>query len=152
MNKFMPIAIDVSGKKILIIGGGKFTNHKIPLLKRFTDNIHVVGSSISDEIKRSGIPYLEEEYKKEHLTGSYIVYACTNNRELNKQIREDAHNKNILVNVADDPEICDFVSPAIYLEDNMAVAVSSNGKDVHRSIRWRDKLKEFLNGNNRDFT
>lgn len=151
MKKFMPISIDVYGKEILLVGGGRFAQHKVELLQRFTSSIKIVGSEISQGIKDSGLTYIEEDYKKEHLDGIYIVYACTNNRELNKKVREDAHKKGILVNVADDPDICDFVSPAIYLEDDMAVAVTSNGKDVHRSIHWRNKLKEFLGGKTRDF-
>jgi len=150
-QNFMPIAIDVSGKKILLVGGGKFAQHKIILLKRFTNNIIIVGSNISEEIKNSGLPYNEENYNKKHLEGIYIVYACTNDRELNRRIRDDAHEQGVIVNVADDPDLCDFVSPAIYLEDNMAVAVSSNGKDVHRSILWRDKIKGFFSGKSRDF-
>lgn len=151
MRKFMPIAIDISGKQILLVGSGKFAVHKVKLLQRFTNNIKVVGSEVSEEIKTSGLTCIEEDYKIEHLDGVHIVYACTNNRELNKLVRKDAHSKGLLVNVADDPDICDFVSPAIYLENDMAVAVTSNGKDVYRSIQWRDKLKEFLSGKSRDF-
>ncbi|MGL1893503.1 MAG: bifunctional precorrin-2 dehydrogenase/sirohydrochlorin ferrochelatase [Spirochaetaceae bacterium] len=151
MKKFMPIAIDVYGKKILLVGGGRFAQHKVVLLQRFTNNITIVGSKISQEIKDSGLTYLEEDYNEKHLDGIYIVYACTNDRELNKQIRADGHKKGVIVNVADDPEICDFVSPAMYIEGDMTVAVTSNGTDVYRSIKWRNKLKEFLRGKSRDF-
>lgn len=151
MKKFMPVAIDVYDKQILLVGGGKYAEHKVVLLQRFTNKIRIVASEVSEKIKESGLPYIEEEYNSSHLDDVYIVYACTNDRELNKRVRRDAHEKKVIVNVADDPEICDFVSPAMYLEDDMAVAVSSNGRDVHRSILWRDKIKEFLGGKDRGF-
>lgn len=151
MKKFMPIAIDVSGKTILLVGGGKQALHKVELLQRFTNNIKIIGTQVDQRIKDSGLSYIEADYKKEHLDDIYVVYACTNNREINKKVREDAHKKSILCNVADDPEICDFVSPAMFLEDDMIVSVTSNGRDVHRSILWRNKIKEFLLGKTRDF-
>lgn len=147
MKKFMPISIDINNKKILIVGGGKVATHKVKLLKRFTNNITVIGSEIANDIKKEDIRYFEKNFDPSDLDGYFLVYTCTNSRDLNRKVKEHANKLGLLVNVADDPEICDFVSPAIYIDDNMAVAVSSNGENVMKSIRWRDKIKDyFLNG------
>ena len=38
---------------------------------------------------------------------------ATDNEELSKSIALDANKNNILVNVVDRPEICDFIFPSI---------------------------------------
>lgn len=148
MKQFMPISLDLQNKEILIIGGGKQGAHKIELLLRFTSNIRIISKEFcrkaKELIRENNLKYKEVKYSKRFLKGSHILYACTDDRNLNKKILKDGHSKHMLVNVADDPDICDFVSPAIYIEDNMRVAVSSNGKDVRKSIRWRNLIKDYV--------
>lgn len=140
----MPLAIDVKGKKILLIGGGRIAYHKILSLQQYADNIQVVATEVSDQIKSSGITYSEKPYEPNDLQGSTLVYACTNISELNEAVLHDAHKLGILVNVVDNPGHCDFVSPAIYRRNYLSVAVTSNAQDVYESIELRNKIKAFL--------
>jgi siroheme synthase (precorrin-2 oxidase/ferrochelatase) len=39
--------------------------------------------------------------------------------------------------------LCDFVSPAIYKEGHVTIAVASNGRNVRQSIRIRDRIREL---------
>ncbi|MCU4175617.1 precorrin-2 dehydrogenase/sirohydrochlorin ferrochelatase family protein [Carboxylicivirga sp. N1Y90] len=141
---FLPISIDIARESILIIGGGKVAIHKIESLEKFTHNIKIIASDVLPEIReRKFIEIVEKAYEPEDLKGHLLVYAATNNHELNSQIREDALNYRCLVNVVDKPDNCDFISPAIYRQKNMTVAVSSNGENVYAAIEWRDKVKEI---------
>jgi precorrin-2 dehydrogenase/sirohydrochlorin ferrochelatase len=141
---FLPISINITDKKILIIGGGRIASHKIGFLEQFTSNIKVVALDVIDPIKTKGISYIEKPYEKSDLKGAFLVYACTNIAELNQRVKRDAESLGILTNVVDNPKLCDFVSPAIYKREHMAVAVSSNGQDVYRSIAVRNKIKEIF--------
>jgi precorrin-2 dehydrogenase/sirohydrochlorin ferrochelatase len=141
---FLPVSINISGKQILIVGGGKIACHKSGFLEQFTKSIFVVAPDVSVSIKEKGILFKEKPYEKSDLEGVFLVYACTNIKSLNRQIKADAENLGILVNVADDPELSDFVSPAIYKNNNMTVAVGSNALNVRKSIAIRNKIKEFL--------
>jgi len=141
---YLPICINVNSKKILIIGGGNVALQKIKLLKKFTNNIVVIAFKVSPEIKNIGCEYYERDYDASCLKGYFLVYACTNNRKLNKEIKTDANKFGLLVNVVDDPELCDFISPAIYKRKEMTVAVSSGGKDVLKSIKWRNEIKKYF--------
>ena len=146
-KSFMPISIDVSGKRILLIGGGKVALHKIESLLKYTNNIFVLARKVHPNIKENEIQFVEKEYESVDIIGSLLVYACTNDRDLNRKIREDCQKSGILVNVVDKPADCDFVSPAIHKDNNMSIAVSSNGQDVFKSIRIRNKIKElFIEG------
>jgi len=143
-QRFMPIAIDVANKKILLVGGGKVALHKIESLKNYAANIVVVAKEVDEKIKQAGYTCIEKEYEISDLQDSVLIYACTNIRELNQQIKNDAHKLGKLVNVVDKPDECDFVSPAIYRNKNISVAVSSNGQNVYKSIEIRNAIRNFL--------
>jgi precorrin-2 dehydrogenase/sirohydrochlorin ferrochelatase len=141
---FLPISINITNKKILIIGGGRIANHKIGFLVQFTKNITAIGIEVIEAIKKRGLTYFEKPYEKGDLKGYFLVYACTNIIELNQQVKNDAEELGILCNVVDNPTLCNFVSPAIYKHGIYTVAVGSNAQDVFKSVEIRNKIKEYL--------
>ena len=148
---FLPVSINITGKKILIVGGGRIASHKIGFLEQFTKNITVVGLEVIDAIKQR-ISFIEKQYEKSDLPGYFLVYACTNIIELNRQVKADAESLGILCNVVDNPVLCDFVSPAIYKHDIYTVSVGSNAQNVYKSIEIRDRIKEFLENDSTVFS
>ncbi len=149
VNKnFLPISLDISGHKILIIGGGESAFKKLNILQTFDANVEVLAKEVSDKIKATGIKYYQKRYQKEDIVGYLMLYSCTNNQELDKQILEDGKQAGVLVNIHDMPVLCQFVSPAIYKKGNITIAVGSNGHDVFKSIKIRDTIKEFITEQN----
>ncbi|MCP3660471.1 MAG: bifunctional precorrin-2 dehydrogenase/sirohydrochlorin ferrochelatase [Bacteroidetes bacterium] len=142
---YLPIFLDITDKKILIIGGGNIALQKIESLLKFTGNITVIATHILEKIKSKKVLCFEKIYDKTDIENFYLVYACTNNKELNKKIKQDAERINTLVNVVDNPQLCDFISPAIHQSNDFVIAVSSGGKDTKGAINLRNTIKEFLN-------
>ncbi|WP_430813572.1 precorrin-2 dehydrogenase/sirohydrochlorin ferrochelatase family protein [Carboxylicivirga sp. RSCT41] len=141
---FLPININIEDETILIIGGGKVAIHKIESLERFTQKIKVIAKEVVPEIRdRSFIEIVEKPYESDDLNGHLLVYAATNDTVLNTQIRNDGHQRRCIVNVVDKPENCDFVSPAIYKQDKISVAVGSNGENVFAAIHWRNQIRDL---------
>lgn len=142
---FLPVTLNITGKDILVIGGGNVAYQKIKLLLPFTNRITVIAKEICDEIKQLEISNIyQKAFEPTDLNGFYIVYAATNFFELNKKVYLAAHARNILVNVVDNVPYCDFVSPAIYKNNHMTVAVGSNAEDVKASIALRNEIQQFL--------
>ena len=141
---YLPVNLDITNKKILIIGGGNIATQKLLTLLMFTDKITVLAREISNNIIEKEITTIKKDYHSDDLKNYSIVYACTNNRVLNAIIKSDAAKLGILVNVVDDPELCDFISPAIFKKEYLTVAVSSGGINVKKAIEWRDKIKKLL--------
>lgn len=128
-----------------MIGGGKVAAHKLSTLLKFTTNVTILAPVINDEIindKRLNVNI--KSYERNDLSNFNIVYACTNDRKVNAVIKKDANDLGLLVNVADDPELCDFISPAIYKDNNITVAVGSNARDVKKAINIRNRIKILL--------
>jgi len=146
---YLPISIDISESKILIIGGGQSALNKIRILQRFSAQLEVVAENIIDEVTATGVVCFRKKYEKNDLKGYLMLYSCTNNEELDRQIAEDGHEAGVLVNIHDNPDLCQFVSPAIYQDGNITVAVGSNAENVQEAIRIRNQIQEFLENKNK---
>lgn len=141
---FLPIALNVTGKKILLIGGGKVATHKAQLIYRHLSDVTVVSPEFSDEMLKLPFTFVQKEYAATDLNGFFLVYVCTGNRELNHQIKQDAEKAGILTSVCDDPMVCDFVSPAIHQSGHINIAVTSNAQDVMQSIHIRNQITKLI--------
>ncbi|MDR3268484.1 MAG: bifunctional precorrin-2 dehydrogenase/sirohydrochlorin ferrochelatase [Tannerella sp.] len=141
---FLPISVNITGRQIILIGGGKVAFHKAAILSRFTGRVRVVAPEFHPGF--AGLPFelKQKTYAPEDLDNTFLVYICTENKTLNATIKAECEKRGILAGVCDDPALCDFVSPAIYQDGPMTVAVSSDAQDVRRSIRVRDRIKTLV--------
>jgi siroheme synthase-like protein len=138
---FLPISINITDKKIVIIGGGKVAFHKATILSRFTSEATVVAPEFHPEFETLPFQLIQKEYEANDLNEAFLVYICTGNETLNVKIKTDCESRGILASVCDNPSLCDFVSPAIYKAENMTVAVASNAQNVRQSIDVRNQIK-----------
>ncbi len=143
-KNFLPVAIDISESKILVVGGGSSALKKIKILLRSQAIIEVISDSFIDEIRELDVKCIQKAYESSDLCGYLMLFACTDDEILDKQIATDGREAGVLVNVHDKPALCQFVSPAIYRYGNISVAVSSNGEDVYEAIRLRNIIQEYL--------
>ena len=75
------------------------------------------------------------------LDGIFLVIAATNSRDLNAAIFHEARQRNILCNVVDDPEYCDFYYPAVVRRGDLQMAISTNGQSPALAQRIRRELE-----------
>lgn len=143
---FLPVAVRIKDRNILIVGGGKVATHKAQILHRFTDKATVVAPQISEGLRLLPFNIVEREFQDSDLEGIDLVFICTGDRELNHHIKLIAAKHGVLSSVCDDPSFCDFISPAISRQpgDNLTIAVGSDSKDVRRSIRVRNRINELI--------
>ncbi|RPJ57820.1 MAG: bifunctional precorrin-2 dehydrogenase/sirohydrochlorin ferrochelatase [Acidobacteria bacterium] len=142
--KFLPICIRIADRKVLMVGGGRIALQKLRTLLKYTRDVLVRAPEVALEIEQSGIAIDRQAYSPECLAGTGLVFACTNDEAVNRQVVRDARARGILVCSADDPESCDFVSPAILKEGHMSIAVSSDARDVKKAISWRNSIRRLV--------
>ena len=140
-----PIFISLSGKRVLIAGGGKVAERRVRLLLDFGAEITVVAPEISPGLKEidGRIRWIKEEYTR--IEGDYtLVIAATNDRDVNRRIGFDAKTMEIPVSIADMREESSFWFPAIVREgDLVAGIISKDG--YHRSAKSAaEKVREVL--------
>ena len=141
---FLPIAINITGKKILIVGGGTVGYHKAAVLNRFTGEATVISPRFHEGFRTLPFTLIKKEYAKEDLEGISLVYICTENEQLNRQIKRDAAERGVLACVCDNPLLCDFTSPAIFKQGDICIAVSTGARDVRRSIAVRNRIAALV--------
>lgn len=145
---FLPIVVNITGKRILIIGAGNVGFHKATILTRFSDNIEIIAAEFKVGFEDLPLVRHIKEYEPSDLEDMFLVYACTENAELNRQIKEDGNRMGVLVSVCDNLELCDFISPAIFKQDNVTIAVSSNGQNVCQSVAIRNRISSLIEEGN----
>ena len=104
----------------------------------------MIAPEITEELKALPFHVIEKAFEPSDLDGVQILFVCTGNHELNHEIKQLAAQRHILTSVCDDPAQCDFISPAIHRDGNLTIAVGSDSRDVKRSIRVRNRIKELI--------
>lgn len=90
------------------------------------------------------VTVIEDVYHEKYLGGKHIVIAATDDKSVNRQIRDEAKERFLLVNVADTPDLCDFYLGGIVTKGNLKIAISTNGKSPTAAKRFRQLLEEVL--------
>jgi precorrin-2 dehydrogenase/sirohydrochlorin ferrochelatase len=124
-----PITLQLAGKRVLIIGGGKVAERKAPALIDAGANLFIISPEIDESLRGLSFNWLHEEYSQRALSlvRPILVFAATNKPELNQQIAQDAYRANCLVNLASDPEVSDFHNMAVVERGIFTIGISSNG-------------------------
>ena len=116
---------------ILVVGGGEIACAKTEALASVGARVDVIAKEVSDAIidmcEQHGFTYTQAEYELRSLEGRRVVVAATDDDDLNEQIAIDCRARGILVNVVDNPPLCDFIFPALIRRGPLQVAVSTSG-------------------------
>jgi precorrin-2 dehydrogenase/sirohydrochlorin ferrochelatase len=148
MAKLFPIYLNLKGKQCLIIGGGKVAERKIEDLLDYEPLIKVVSPRFEEKIMawgREGVLSLQQRlFQEDDLDGSYIVFAATDNNELNHRVARLCRQRGILVNAVDDPPNCDFYVPSIIRRNSLALAISTGGKSPMLARKLRQDLEKII--------
>ena len=149
-NNLYPIFLKVHQLEILIIGGGNVALEKLSFLLKSSPraNVIVVAKQFVTKIKqlalKDNITLIQESYNVDYLKYKHIVIGATDDREVNYQIYKDAKEHQVLVNIADTPELCDFYLGGIVTKGNVKIAISTNGKSPTMVKRLRQLFEEVL--------
>lgn len=150
-NELFPVFVKLNNLRTLLIGAGNVGLEKITAITKNSASakIKVVASAIQPSFYELAAvnPHIvlnEKLFDSTDLEGVDIVFAATNNHELNQQIVALAHERGLLVNVADKPELCDFYLGSIVQKGNLKIAISTNGKSPTIAKRLKEILNEGL--------
>lgn len=147
MNEYYPIMLNVKGKKCGVIGGGKVAYRKITTLLECGAEVLVISKEIIQDIRilvnENKVIHFEDNYDFKYILDSYLVYAATNEKNINEKIYKQCNEKNILVNVVDEPDICNFIVPSKIKRGDLTIAVSTNGKSPMLARKIREDLEQI---------
>ena len=148
---FFPLFVDMSGRKVLVAGGGNIAERRIKVLLDFGADITVISPEVTEYIERAASLQTIRLHKRKYQQGDitdmtpFLVIAATGNRQVNHDIMTEARSLDIHVSVADCREECTCYFPAI--ADNGAFIAGLVSKDGnHTGVKQiAKKIRETLN-------
>ena len=126
--KTFPIMLDVTGRLAVVVGAGGVGVRKVQALLEAGARVRLVATEVLEGLPPSdSLEVLLRPYATALLQGASLVFACTDDRDLNSRIAADARAIGAWVNAADQPPDCDFYMASVFREGDVTVAVGSGG-------------------------
>lgn len=138
-RKYYPAFIELEGRRCVVVGGGRIAERKVMDLLEAGAHVIVVSPTLTDGLQR-----LKDDQMIEHtarkaamrdLKGAFLAVAATDNMEDNVRVSRMAGQ--MLVNVVDKPDLCNFIVPSRVKRGPLTIAVSTSGTSpaMARAIR-----------------
>jgi precorrin-2 dehydrogenase/sirohydrochlorin ferrochelatase len=149
-NTLYPIFLKLRDLRVLIVGGGFVAEEKLQfMLKSSPDATITMVAQLyrpdTLEVARKGnVTMHTKSFDEGDLIGHHLVIAATDNLEVNTTVYRHCRALGILVNVADNPPLCDFYMGGIVTKGNVKIAISTNGKSPTAAKRLRQFFEEVL--------
>jgi precorrin-2 dehydrogenase len=143
-----PVVLRLSGKRVLVVGGGAVAARKVEGLLASGAAVTVVAPVVVAELRdaaaRGEVEIVERSYRPGDLEGAWLVLTATDDDTTQQQVFDDAEAAGIWVNAADDPQRCSFFLPAVHRREPVLVAVSTQGTSPALAAWLRDRVAAVL--------
>lgn len=157
INNLFPVFLKLEEQEVLLVGAGKVGLEKLTAILRNSPatKVSVVATKVSVGVEAFATAYAnvtvyEKAFDETDLDGKNIVVVAVDNKETSRVIRNLAKRRNLLVNVADTPDLCDFYLGSIVQKGAVKIAISTNGKSPTVAKRLKevlhDSIPEEING------
>jgi len=147
--------LDINDKNCVVIGGGSVAFRKITSLLEYGAKVKVISKEICDNIKKLAdqekIEVMLREYRQGDLKGAYLAFILTDSIEVNSRVYKEAALNQIPANIANIPEMCDFILPSKINRGDFTIAISTNGKSPMLAKKIRQNLEEEFGEEYSDF-
>jgi uroporphyrin-III C-methyltransferase/precorrin-2 dehydrogenase/sirohydrochlorin ferrochelatase len=126
--RHLPLFFDLAGRTVAVVGEGPSADRKAELAR-----------SAGAAVRR-----LEPAIAPSDLAGAVAAFIATGDADQDAAARRAAQSVRVPVNVADRPELCDFIMPAIVDRGEVVVAVSSGGASPTLAALLRQRIEAAL--------
>lgn len=150
-----PIFLELTGRRAVVIGAGAVALRKAQSLLDAGARLVVVAEHIDSALttlcQQTNAELVRSKYSKDHLVGAALVIAATSEHRLNEQIYKDCQQLEILCNVVDQPQLCDFFVPAVVKRGNLQIAIATEGNFPAYAGHLRKKLEQIFTAQHGEF-
>lgn len=130
-SQLYPVSLDIDGKRCLVVGGGTVAARKIKALLLCGGKVQIISPQgcqpIVNLAESGAITWLQRGYRPGDVKEAFLVFAATDDPEVQKMVAEDAARHHVLLNSADNPPTSDFHVPAKIRRGDLVIAVSTGG-------------------------
>lgn len=139
--------MSLRGRLVLMVGAGRVGRRKLEKLLRAGAELRLAEPAPDQsllDLAEAGQLELQPAYRLEMMDGASLVFAASSDPDLNRSVARDARSRGIWVNVADAPELSDFVLPALVERGVFKIAVSTGGGSPALAAKTAARLREMF--------
>ncbi|MEU6714241.1 uroporphyrinogen-III C-methyltransferase [Nonomuraea sp. NPDC046802] len=137
------LGLRLSGRRVLVVGGGRVAQRRVPALLEAGAEVTVVSPGVTpaldDLIAAGRVTWHARPYEVGDCDGAWLVQACTDDRSVNTAVAAEAEAKRVWCVRADDKDASAAWTPATGRVDEIGVAVTAGG-DPRRAAGIRDAV------------
>ena len=141
-KRYYMACLDLEDRRCVVVGGGNVGLEKVRGLLDCGAKVTVVSPELHPELRSLSVVWRPRPYRERDLDGAFLVVAATPHEIVNRRVHADAEARNLLCNVADVPELCNFILPAVHRQDPITIAVSTGGASPALAQRIRADIAE----------
>ncbi len=145
---YFPILIDLTEFKAVVIGGGKVSTRKVKNLLEFECKPDIISPEVIDELKKiieqNKLNFFQKKYEYGDLKNYNLVFASTGNSDVDLMIEEECKELGILLNVADVPDLCNFIVPANIKRGYLTLSLASQGNSPFLVKYLKNKIDKTI--------
>jgi precorrin-2 dehydrogenase / sirohydrochlorin ferrochelatase len=145
--KYYPVCLDIRNRNCLVIGGGAVASRKVKTLLECGATVTVVSPEFAPELtdlEDEALVLIRRPYESSDVIGRFLVIGATDNESQNRKISLDAEKHNVLCNIADLPDACNFILPSIVKRGDLQLAISTSGNSPAFAKHMRKSLEKLL--------
>jgi siroheme synthase-like protein len=139
-----PVFLKLSGKRVLLVGGGTVAAAKLDGLLAAGALVTVVAPEINSSIEeRPGVTLFRRGFKPGDLDGVWWVVAAAP-PDVNRQVQAAAESRRLFVNAVDDPAHATAYLGGVVRRDDVTIAISTGGRAPALAGLLREGLDAWL--------
>lgn len=142
-----PVNLVVSGRRCLVVGGGRVAARKAEGLASCGAEVHVVSVRVGPEVRAlsgAGVTWEERPYERGELAGYRLAVTATGVPEVDRSVFDDGDAAGVWVNSADDPVNCSFTLPAVVRRGPVVLTVSTGGHSPALASWLKEQLADRI--------
>ena len=151
INTLFPVFLKLEQLRVLLVGGGNVALEKLGAMIGNAPEtpITLVATTITKQLREFSADYpkihlIERPFEENDLNKADLVIVAVNDTQVSSRIKSLANQKNLLVNVADQPALCDFYLGSIVQKGDLKIAISTNGKSPTIAKRLKEVFQELI--------
>lgn len=146
--RYYPVYLDLKGRDVTVIGGGKVAERKVRTLISSGADVTVISPDLTQGLKGlltvRKIRYIKRRYRKGDLDNTVMALIATDDRATNEEIASSIKETNVLINIADIPGKSNFILPSIVERGDLIISVSTSGKSPAFAKQTRKELERIF--------
>jgi precorrin-2 dehydrogenase/sirohydrochlorin ferrochelatase len=138
--------VGLADKRCIVVGGGEVAQRKVEsLLEAGAERVVVISPRLTQRLRAllqaKRIEHRPQAYRQGDLEGAFVVIAATGDPDVNRDVWQEAQERNLLINVVDDPHRCNFFVPSVVRRGDLTISICTGGQDPTLSARLRQELE-----------